>query len=38
MVTTDTTRPATTGDGDGAPPVVTLPTRSVQRAVLMRQP
>lgn len=38
MVTTDTKRPATTGDRDGAPPVVTLPTRSVQRAVLMRQP
>lgn len=37
MITTDTTRPSTTGDRDSAPPVITLPTRSVQRAELRRR-
>lgn len=37
MITTDTTRPSTTGDQDSVPPVITLPTRSVQRAELSPQ-
>lgn len=37
MVTIDTTPLDITSDRDGSPPVVTLPTRSAQRAVLLHR-